>query len=1394
MKSAQLKTRISGIFHGVVNLQSIADQAAQLWQLHDVFSSPNAEGKSLPVSLRHEFVNNSEQQLVQQTQDKLLALSESEDGPLALYLLSLSDDCHWFSLCAPVERADLSTLQQVLHQLLSLIEPELDADNIVNFSEVANWLQNIAEDPDKPALSTLIEPEKLDNYLKQRLNTGRYNQAEKCSRVCQWPLGHLKNTIMATAERHQVSLTALIGAAIRTVLQAYNSKAELAYVCSFRSDESLQAVLGPLTSVLPLPAQVGPTFADTLKSEHRALHDMTELAECFYQTTASSYCHVYESFEYHSFAQIQLESVVHPVTDSSLAFMLLAQGADLQLSVTYQQSEFDEHLLGLLYTKIQTLLEHGQLDRQPWLAAAPVQQYPFASLAAWAHANLQQKPDTLLTEAYGAKCTLAELEQRAARLANYLREQGVGSGCHVVIYFSRSIDFFVAILAVSMTGATYVPLDDGLPLRRVQQIATQLKPACILTKGATLALLEQVHVIDLDKLCLLRYPTHIELPTVKLTDVAYIIFTSGSTGEPKGIEVSQEALLNHMTWFINHFKWSSQDVLLQKTNAGFDASIWEFWLVLLTGVDCVIATGNSSYDLALFIKILHDYRITSLQLVPSYLALLLDHPDFGPTLALNKLFCGGEALKTSIARQVTELIPTQLVNLYGPSECCIDATSFEYRSDLCSDFVPIGYPIGNLKAVVQQETGQFAEVGQTGELLIAGPAVFNGYFQDADKTRAATYIDADGERFYRTGDLVQILSDDQLYFMGRIDNQIKLNGFRVDLNAIGCTAEALAGVLRAECFFQEESRQLVLFCKTTAPVTEVTIRQHLAAELPAYMVPERCLLIDEFPLTRHGKVDAKKLLCHCAVRPSDYVAPANELEASIAQIWQDVFKKTEPVSVTDNFFSLGGDSILGIKVVYQLNKAGIDVPLLTLMKHPTIRAMAQMVEQTPSAVAASSGTWTDYQRPPELAGLYQDLYPATGMQRFMLRQYEQDHQRLGLFHPQSVIWLQKSDISYAQLQQLLALEMQHVNFRTRFVETSDGLFQVLLKTGRVECHQLQADNASEFQQLIRHTLVADNQRRFHWRDPNVALIRFYYIEGPTDDVAILMSNLHTIQDGWGNVEFQNHLLARYRQTDHTTAAEIAALPNVCKEFALQELLLQQNPEIAAFWRQQSTHFSNSCWQYQSFGADRIDSMVEPLPATLLDNARRWAKLHGVQLKTVLLSSLSKAISHVFGDHKTSLGLVTNGRNSALSDPLHAMGLFWNLMPLKLPSKQEVTALVQTAHQQLIELEPYSRYPFDQQIEIYQGLMPIWSTFNYIDFHHRDDEPTSEVSSEHDRRVETVLPAFLGQDYFGFPLESSFSIQNGQCVWLLQVNPAAITAIELRTLVAEFQLQLGFFIP
>ncbi len=1390
MKSAQLKTRMTGTFNGTLNLPSIADKATQLRQLHDVFSSPNAEGKSLPISLRHEFVNNSEPQLVQQTQDKLLALSETDDGPLALYLLSLSDDCHWFSVCAPVERADLSTLQQVLHHLLSLIEPELDADNIVNFSEVANWLQNIAEDPDKPVLNTLIEPAKLDNYLKQRLHTGRYNQAEKCRRIRHWPLGHLKNTIMATAERHQVSLTALVGAALRTVLQAYNSKAELAYVCSFRSDESLQAVFGPLTSVLPLPVKLGPTFADTLKSEQRALLDMAEMAECFYQTPAAPYCHVYESFEYHSVTPIELESVVHPVTESSLAFMLLAQGQDLQLAVTYSQSEFDDQMLDLMYTKIQSLLEHGQLDRQPWLAAAPVQQYPFASLAAWAQMNLQQKPDAVLTEAFGAKCTLAELEQRAARLANYLCEQGVGSGQHVVLYFPRSIEFFVAILAVSMTGATYVPLDDGLPLPRVEQIITQLKPACILTKGAAPLLCDKSQVIDLSNLCLVGYTTDIELPSVKLTDVAYIIFTSGSTGEPKGIEVSQGALLNHMTWFIHHFEWCSQDVLLQKTNAGFDASIWEFWLVLLKGVDCVIATGDSCYDLTQFIKILHDYRITILQLVPSYLALLLDHPAFGPTLALNKLFCGGEALKTSIARQATARIPTQLVNLYGPSECCIDATSFEYRSDLCTDFVPIGYPISNLTALVLQETGQLAEVGQTGELLIAGPSVFTGYFQDADKTIAATYIDAEGRRFYRTGDLVQILSDGQLYFIGRLDNQIKLNGFRIDLNAIGCTAETLEGVLRAECFFQEENRQLVLFCKTTTLATEVMIRQHLAEKLPAYMVPERCLRIEEFPLTSNGKVDAKKLLSRSVACQLDYVAPANELEASIAEIWQQVFKKTEPVSVTANFFSLGGDSILGIKVIYQLNKAGIDVPLLTLIQHPTIRAMAQITAQTPRAMAAPRLTEIGDQIPPELAGLYPDVYPATGMQRFMLRQYEQDHHRLGVFQPQSVSWWHKSAISYPKLQQLLALEMQHVNFRTRFVETTEGLFQVLLKTGQAECHLLQADTATTFQQLIRHTLLADKQRRFDWRDPTVALIRFYYIEGPADEVAIVMSNLHTIQDGWGNVEFQNHLLARDRQTDQPTAAEILALPNVCKEFALQELQIQQNQEIAAFWRQQSAHFSNSCWPYQTYGADRIDAMLERLPSTLLDNAKRWAKLHGVQLRTLLLATLAIAIRHVFGEHRTALGLVVNGRNSALSDPFHAMGLFWNLMPLKLPSQQDVTALVQTAHQQLIELEPYSRYPFDQQIEIYQGLMPIWSTFNYIDFHHRDEVHTSEQNFE----VEPVQPEFLGQDYFGFPLESSFVNQNGQCVWLLQVNPAAISTNELRALVTEFKLQLGFFIP
>lgn len=1394
MNFEKRKTRITGICRDSLMLNNVKNRMAELLIMHDVFSQTHLFDDRSDLNYEQYSViaeTLASSSVLMSKKQNLIEQSEATAEMLTLALLAISDTEYWFSLCAPADVADLPTLNLCLKRLF--IEQYADADAVVQFSEVSAWLQSIEDDPEKPVLTDFVGATQLESYYKQRLNVGNYRRSDR-NRLATTMLSltELHGKIASTADQCGTTTVAVVGAAIRTVLKNFNSKAELAYICSLRGDESLQYVHGPLFSVMPLNSNDAESFHQKIMSEQQAFNDVSAVAECFYDLKGRDCRHLYNSFDNQLFPMVQIENLIHDHHDFDLSFILLTENSSTKLFIFYKTDLFDEHIMSLLCSKIKALIRDDVVSHQPWTGSGVVTESSFNDLIAWSKFNLTQHPAGLISEASGVCCSTAELHQRAGQMANYLRQQGVGSGTRVVIYLPRSIDFFVSFLAVAWAGATYVPLDDGLPQERVRQIVAQLNPICVITSDQLVQQIEHPQVIDIKTIQLNHYSSQFQSPQIQATDVAYIIFTSGSTGAPKGIEISHCALMNHMTWFINSYTWDCDDVVLQKTNAGFDASVWEFWLVLLSGVQCVIADADVSYDLDRFIQTLAAHKVTTLQLVPSYLALLLEHPEFNQTLAINKLFCGGEALKTSIAMTAKEKLQTQVINLYGPSECCIDATSFVFETDISSAFVPIGKPISNLKCVVWQENGQFAEVGKSGELLIAGPSVFNGYFQDEEKTCAAIYTDVTGQKYYRTGDLVQIMVDGNLYFLGRIDNQIKLNGYRVDLNSIGSTAESLATVVRAECFFHEDTRQLILFYKTTDPSIEARIRQHLSVVLPAYMVPERYQLLDQFPFTNNGKVDSRKLLQQLDdTVNSDYQPPATALEEVIAQVWQKAFKSVQLVSMNDNFFSLGGDSILGIKVVYQLNKAGIDATLMTLFKNPTIRSMAQTISQMPTVLQPQTELDViQYEVPASLAAQYQDVYPATGMQRFILNQYDQDRNRLGIFHPQEVIWLDKSACSYELLQQLLAIEMQHVNFRTRFAETSQGLFQLLQHHGTTEIHHLIADSEEQLQQMLRDTLTSDNQRRFDWRNPQVSLIRFYYIESSAaDTIAVIMSNLHTIQDGWGNVEFQNHLKARYLQTISGGVDEILALPNVSKEFALQEIQLLQNQEIMGFWQQQANTFKESRWQYQDFGCNRINIFQCLLPAVLLDNTKHWAKLHGLHLKPVFLSALSLAVRSVLGDDRATFGVVANGRNSALTDPLHAMGLFWNLLPLKLAAYDDVMVLAKATQQQLIALEPYSRYPFNRQIELNDGKIPVWCSFNYIDFHHRD-----YVQSVAEAKVTATEQEFLGQDYFGFPLEFSVSQQGTQCGCLVQYNPALVTSKQVANIMEYFSQQLGNFLP
>ncbi|WP_171045286.1 amino acid adenylation domain-containing protein [Pseudoalteromonas rubra] len=1361
-----------------------------LTSVHDAFStdsswSPQGEHPLQPFVLERRNVSCESE--VEEAQEALRCATEQALAVLAVGVLAISDEQFWLTLCAPNHYADLQTLQLILAQLLDT-ECNSDPDEErIQFSEVKAWLDGIAMDPDKPQLAELVGKESLEDQEKQRLSIEHYQlEDQEQVHTVTLDLQGYRATIAALAAQFDTTSEAVVSAAAKLAMRRFNNQAQMTSLVSLREDEDLRSVPGALLCGLPMAMGEVSTLSDAIVSELAGRELLGGIAECFYAESQTPYLHTYYYFSPELHSRFTPQDIIYCHNGGALTHVLFDCADSLALHTSFSSIRFTADAVRLLHSNIASVLKQQDSLPEPWQlsgAQMPIQN----SLQSWLEQAATDYPDSKIIEPGVAQCGLAGLHERANKLANYLSEHGVKKGAKVVIWEPRSIAFFTAMLAVTKLGATYVPLNESMPAQRVAAISAQLDATCVITSLLGTEQIGSVMSINLQELDLTHYSSAMVIADVVETDIAYVIFTSGSTGEPKGIEVSYGALNNHMRWFEQTFSVGPGDTLLQKTSAGFDASVWEFWVVLLSGVNCVIAEQSVLYDVDAFMQLVKGYDITLLQVVPSYLSVLLEHDDFNAEqLALRTLFCGGEALPTRSAEQVKTRLNCTLVNLYGPTETCIDATYYVVDRQLSCDLVPIGQPIANVTCQILNGDDKPVSLGESGELVLSGPALFSGYLDNPQATARATYVDEAGVRYYRTGDIVRTLADGNIYYIDRKDNQIKHNGYRIDLSAVSSAAAQCDGVVKAECVYHCAQNRLTLFYKTQDDtLSEDTLRGYLQNMLPAFMIPEHFFKVDTFAMTVNGKVDKKALLLLAQKQArAEYQAPSTEVEKQLAQVWEKVLGLSEKVGINDNFFSLGGDSIKGIKVAYELNQRGFNLSLMEVFDNPTIQSLATVMEQQAGTHDATSNVLPEEAVPEALRTQYCDVYPATGMQVYMLNQYDLDIHRVGLFHPQEVIELPPAMADFAQLRTALDYELQSVNFRTRFVEHEGRLFQVLLEHVEPSIETYKVSGRAERDELVAQLLRQDNQRPYEWRQIADPLVRFYYIEESAGGASLITSNLHAIQDGWGNVTFKNNVEQRLAGQRVLSKSEVAGQPNVLKEFVAQEINeMVGHSATLAYWQNKAAHFSGSRLEKQRPYVQHVESFTGHIK---LSSGQQWAKEHSVHFKSVLIAALTKALAHQLGEPWTTLGLISNGRNPALSDPLGSMGLFWNLLPVRVASNLSTREMALQAHAELLEMEQAIRLPLPQQIALHGGCVPFQVTFNYVEFHHltSNNELTRYQKEQLTKDQEVTHNTLIGQDYFGFPLEFSFSVEGEILTWVVQYDSNDVLGETAKNLIEE----------
>ncbi|HET7329403.1 amino acid adenylation domain-containing protein, partial [Dyella sp.] len=579
---------------------------------------------------------------------------------------------------------------------------------------------------------------------------------------------------------------------------------------------------------------------------------------------------------------------------------------------------------------------------------------------------LVRHPDAIAVQYEEMTLSYRLLNERANQLAHYLRSLGVQPDRVVALYMERSIEMVLALYAVMKAGAAYLPIDPDHPAERVRYMLDDAQADIVLTQAALQAALPDgaYRVLAVDALADTLAKESTENPDadaigLRADHLAYVIYTSGSTGRPKGVMVPHRGVVNRIEWMQRSYPLDSQDRVLQKTPYSFDVSVWEFIWPLMAGARLVVARAQGHRDPRYLEDTIRHHGITILHFVPSMLAQMLDGSAWGELHSVRRVFCSGEALsKNHVAHYRASGTRALLHNLYGPTEASIDVSYWDCAQDHDGATIPIGRPIQNLRLYVLDPLGQPTPIGVFGQLHIGGVGLARGYLNRPELTHEK-FMDNPlqgfaGDILYKTGDLARWTAGGYLEFAGRIDHQVKLHGLRIELEEI--EAQLLGTGLIKDCVVVAEDARLLAYVVATegnaqADDIERLAKDHLRRVLPAYMMPAGFIVLDALPLSANGKVDRKALPKGDprSRRKAGYVAPRNQIEQQLCEVWQEVLK-LERVGIYDNFFEFGGHSLLVMTLLERLRRRGMNIEAKTVFVAPVLADMAVAITEQNASV------------------------------------------------------------------------------------------------------------------------------------------------------------------------------------------------------------------------------------------------------------------------------------------------------------------------------------------------------------------------------------------------------------------------------------------------------------
>ncbi|GLX50254.1 pyoverdine synthetase D [Streptomyces hygroscopicus subsp. hygroscopicus] len=956
--------------------------------------------------------------------------------------------------------------------------------------------------------------------------------------------------------------------------------------------------------------------------------------------------------------------------------------------------------------------------------------------------HIGRAPDAVAVS--GARSlTYRRLDEQASRLARRLRAAGVTPGSLVGVCLDRTPDLAVALLGVWRAGAAYLPLDPSHPKARREFTVTDSGIEWIVASGATRSALDQlpVQVMLLDE-----DGPQAQAPDVLPApgDLAYVIYTSGSTGRPKGVEVTH----GNLAWLLaaadHHFDFGPDDVWTLMHSPAFDFSVWELWAPLTSGGRVVVLTADEVRDPAAVHRVLREERVTVLNQTPAAFkglrAHLRDSGDGFAGLPLRTVVFGGDAFDV---RDYDDWFTTPgerpaLVNMYGITETTVHVTfrTITERDVHGAVRSPIGRPLTGQHGYVLDPSGRLVPPGSVGELYVSGGGVARGYRNRPELTAERFLRDpfgAPGARMYRTGDLVRVLPDGELAYVGRADHQVKIRGYRIEPGEIETALRALPGVADVAVVARRdgETARLVAHVVTpeARPLDPPALREGLRLTLPDYMVPALFVRHERLPLTANGKVDRAALtaVTPAAAGPATHVPPEGPVERALAGVWSQVLG-AEHVGRGDNFFDLGGDSILALRLVGLGRLAGLGFSVADVFRTPTLADLAALVTDAvdaPAPVAPFSQIDpADAGRLPD--GL-EDAYPLTMLQAGMLHEMLADPRR-GAYHNVTDLKItvpEGFDLGAFQAA-VDAVVAGHPILRSSvdLVGYREPL-QLVHRTARLRVGytDLRALPRDEQRARLRRFVTEEFERRFDLAAAPLVRIHLHHV---TDhDLRLVLTDCHVVLDGWSLTSLVADLLALHREAvAHGTAPLPPQAPAFAEYVALERAALDSE-ESLEYWRDSLADLRPVTFRRRvAGGADTDRQPVHEVRRSYAHLAQRigtLAKEAGVPRRTVLLTAFHHTMS-LFADRDESVlghsvGLVTNGRPEVPGAD-RMRGLFLNTVPFGVARPRgSWRGYLRDVFRAEQEMLPHRRVPLVRIAQLRPTEPNLTdAVFNYVNFH------------------------------------------------------------------------------